>query len=46
VRSIMRNASRDDYRFSTLVQGIVQSPQFTRRVKVADKEPKQATAQR
>lgn len=33
VRSIMRNSAREDYRFSALVEGIVQSPQFTRRVK-------------
>ncbi len=33
VRAIMRGAASADYRFATLVTGIVQSPQFTRRVK-------------
>ena len=33
VRSIMRNASRDRYRFSALVLGIVQSAPFQMRVK-------------
>ena len=31
VRAIVRNAGRDDYRFSTLITGIVQSPAFTMR---------------
>lgn len=44
VRSIMRNAASDDNRFSALVEGIVQSPQFTRRVKSG--EQPQTTAQR
>lgn len=33
IRAIMRGAASADYRFATLVTGIVQSPQFTRRVK-------------
>ncbi len=33
VRAIMREAAGSDYRFAALVSGIVQSPQFTRRVK-------------
>jgi hypothetical protein len=31
VRAIVRNAGRDDYRFSTLITGIVQSAPFTMR---------------
>ncbi len=31
VRTIVRNAARDDYRFSTLITGIVQSAPFTMR---------------
>ena len=47
VRSIMRNAASDDNRFSALVEGIVQSPQFTRRVKGGGtNEQQQTTAQR
>ncbi len=33
VRAIMRTAAGSDYHFAALVSGIVQSPQFTRRVK-------------
>ncbi|HTR00273.1 MAG TPA: DUF1592 domain-containing protein [Candidatus Acidoferrum sp.] len=33
VRAILRNAARDDNRFASVVNAIVQSPQFTRRVK-------------
>ncbi|MES2606278.1 MAG: DUF1592 domain-containing protein [Pseudomonadota bacterium] len=47
VRSIMRNSAREDYRFSALVEGIVQSPQFTRRVKGdPNKAEPQTTANR
>ncbi len=31
VRAIVKNAARDDYRFSSLIAGIVQSPPFTMR---------------
>jgi hypothetical protein len=31
IRAIVRNASRDDYRFSSLITGIVQSAPFTMR---------------
>ena len=31
VRAILRDAARDDYRFSSLVAGIVQSPPFRMR---------------
>ena len=33
VRSIMHNAGSEDYRFSALVRGIINSDQFTKRVK-------------
>jgi hypothetical protein len=33
VRSIMRAAEANDYRFSALVRGIINSDQFTKRVK-------------
>ena len=33
VRSILRSASGDNYRFATLISNIVQSPQFTKRIK-------------
>jgi hypothetical protein len=48
VRQIMRDAARDDYRFSTIVRGIVQSAPFQMRVKVAEKNagPVRQTAQR
>jgi hypothetical protein len=36
VRSIMRDAAATEYRFTALVMGIVQSPQFTQRVKSGD----------
>jgi hypothetical protein len=31
VRAIVRNGARDDYRFSSMIAGIVQSPPFTMR---------------
>jgi len=33
VRAIRRDSEKDDFRFSALIEGIVQSPQFTQRVK-------------
>jgi hypothetical protein len=33
VRSITKEAANNDYRFTSLVLGIVNSPQFTQRVK-------------
>lgn len=38
VRSIMRNAETEDYRFSDLVRGIVFSDQFRKRVKTGNEE--------
>jgi hypothetical protein len=36
VRTIVRDAERDNYRFSSLVLGIVRSVPFTMRIKAAD----------
>jgi hypothetical protein len=36
IRSIVKNAEADNYRFSSLVQGIVSSPPFQMRVKLDD----------
>ncbi|MEQ1730143.1 MAG: DUF1592 domain-containing protein [Vicinamibacterales bacterium] len=36
LRAIVRGAGQKDYRFSALVLGIVNSPAFSRRIKVAD----------
>ena len=38
VRAITRDASRDDYRFSSLVMGIVNSPPFQMRVRMAEEQ--------
>ena len=37
-RSIARNAAGDDYRFSSLVMGVIQSPAFTMNMKTAENE--------
>jgi mono/diheme cytochrome c family protein len=39
VRAIVRDAARDDYRFSSLVLGIVRSQAFQMNMKVKDAEP-------
>jgi hypothetical protein len=44
VRSITKASASADYRFSSLVLGIVNSPQFTQRVKSEDKTNIAATA--
>jgi hypothetical protein len=36
LRSIVRDASRDNHRFSAIVLGIVKSPQFQMRMKAAE----------
>jgi hypothetical protein len=36
LRSIVRDASRDNNRFSAIVLGIVKSPQFQMRMKAAE----------
>jgi hypothetical protein len=38
VRSITRQAAEDDYRFSSLLMGIIESPAFTMNVKAAASE--------
>jgi hypothetical protein len=38
LRSITRNAAKDDYRFSSLLMGVIQSPAFTMNVKTAARE--------
>jgi hypothetical protein len=37
IRSIVRDAARDDYRFSSIVRGIVNSPPFLMRTKVGER---------
>jgi hypothetical protein len=44
VRSIVRRAAKDDYRFSALVQGIVASEPMQFRMKLSGDEPQQARA--
>ena len=39
IRQIVRDAARDNYRFSSLVRGIVRSPAFQMRTKPADAAP-------
>jgi mono/diheme cytochrome c family protein len=39
IRQIIRNAARENYRFSSLVRGIVRSPAFQMRTKPADATP-------
>lgn len=46
VRSIVREAAKDDYRFSSIVMHIVQSDPFQKRQVPADRVPVQKTAQR
>jgi hypothetical protein len=38
LRSITRNAAEDDYRFSSLLMGVIQSPAFTMNMKTAASE--------
>jgi hypothetical protein len=42
VREIVRRAAKDDYRFSALVQGIVESEPMQFRMKLSGDEPLQA----
>jgi len=35
VRSLARNAAKDNYKFSSLIMGVVQSPTFTMNMKSA-----------
>jgi hypothetical protein len=36
IRDIVEEAERDDYRFSSLVMGVIKSPQFQMRMKVEE----------
>jgi hypothetical protein len=36
VRGIVRDAARDDYRFGSLILGIVKSPPFQMKTKIGD----------
>ena len=36
LRTIVRNAAKDDYRFSAILLGVVKSPQFQMRTKAAE----------
>jgi hypothetical protein len=38
VRSITRSAAEDDYRFSSLLMGVIRSPAFTMNMKTAESE--------
>jgi len=46
VRAIVRNSAKDDYRFSSIVMGIVTSDPFQKRQVPTDTAPVQKTAQR
>ncbi|MFO1503156.1 MAG: DUF1592 domain-containing protein [Steroidobacteraceae bacterium] len=39
VRSLTHNAAKDNYRFSSLIMGVVQSPAFTMNLKAASPKP-------
>jgi hypothetical protein len=43
VRAIVRNAEKDQYRFSALVLGVVRSVEFQKRLKAPGSEPLVAT---
>jgi hypothetical protein len=43
VRTIARDAARDDHRFSSIVLGIVNSPPFQMRVRSADEADAERT---
>ena len=45
VRSITEDAAEDDYRFSSLIMGVVRSPAFTMNVKTAEETPTTAANQ-
>jgi hypothetical protein len=44
VRQIVRDAAKDDYRFSALVQGIATSVPMQLKIKLADSGPLEARA--
>jgi hypothetical protein len=43
IRKIVRDAARDDYRFSSVVMGIVKSPEFQMSVKTTESAAKKNT---
>jgi mono/diheme cytochrome c family protein len=45
VRRIVRNAARDDYRFGSIISGIVESPVFQMRTRLEPSEPTNTVAQ-
>jgi hypothetical protein len=45
VRKIVRKAARDDYRFASIIQGIVESPSFQGRTRLESPEPTNTVAQ-
>jgi hypothetical protein len=45
VRRIVRNAARDDYRFGSIISGIVESPVFQMRTRLEASEPTNTVAQ-
>jgi hypothetical protein len=44
VRSIVREAARNNYRFSSLVLGIIKSPQFQTNMKVIENKVREVAA--
>lgn len=44
VRSLTREAAKSNYRFSSLIMGVIQSPIFTMNMKSADKKPADLTS--
>jgi hypothetical protein len=45
VRRIVRNAARDDYRFGSIISGIVESSVFQMRTRLETSEPTNTVAQ-
>jgi hypothetical protein len=41
IRSIVRDASKNDYRFSSLVLGIIKSPQFQTNMKLTESKTRE-----
>ena len=45
VRSIVKKAAQDDYRFASIITGIVESPLFQMRTRLEPSEPTNTVAQ-
>jgi hypothetical protein len=45
VRKIVKTAARDDYRFASIISGIVDSPLFQMRTRLEPSEPTNTVAQ-